>query len=115
MWLRARLWGRPSMEITTLIYAALAALGLLAVDATVMSGSVVINVSGPPQTEKTRVDQAALRALVAGVGRSREFGEILTQNKDEPLMDFVGRSSLVGVSELALYSTAIYLLQAHSA
>jgi hypothetical protein len=172
------------MDLTTLIYAALAALGLLAVDTAVMSGSAVINVSGPPRTEKTGVDQAAvqtrfnllltdivatksllqapeliwrsdegvgtaalqslglekvsmalkkrlglspdelrvsfywddgtLRALVAGVGRSGEFGEILTQNKDEPLMDFVGRSSLVGVSELAPYSTAIYLLRAHS-
>src|SRR5581483_1391666 len=59
-------------------------------------------------------DNGTLRALVAGVGHSGEFGEIVTQNKDEPLMDFVGRSSLVGVSELAPYSTAVYLLQAHS-
>jgi tetratricopeptide (TPR) repeat protein len=176
--------GEALMDITTLIYAALVALGLLAVDTALTSGSVVINVSGPPKTEKTEVDQAAvrtrfndllteivatksllqppeliwssdegvgmaaaqslglekvgaalknslglapdelrvsfyrdegaLRALVAGVGHSGEFEEILTQNKDEPLMDFVGRSSLVGVSELAPYATAVYLLQAHS-
>jgi Flp pilus assembly protein TadD len=60
------------------------------------------------------LDDGNLRALVAGVGHAGPFGEILTQNKGEPLMDFVGRASLVGVSELAPYATAIYLLQAHS-
>jgi len=172
------------MDITTLIYAALAALGLLAIDTAVTSGSVVVNVSGPPKTEQTEVDQSAvqtrfshlladiaqtksllqppeliwssdegvgmaaaqslglekvsqalkndlglapdelrvsfywdegaLRAQVAGVGHRGEFDQILSQNKDEPLMDFVGRASLVGVSELAPYSASVYLLQAHS-
>ena len=176
--------GEAPMDPTTLIYAALAALGLLAVDTAITSGSVVVNVSGPPKAEKTEVDQAAvearfnhlltdvvatktlltppeliwssdasvgmaaaqslglekvglalkndlglqndelrvsfyyddgkLRSLISGVGHSGDFGEILTQNKDEPLMDFVGRASLIGVSELAPYSTAIYLLQAHA-
>src|SRR5579871_1060570 len=50
------------MEIATLAYALAIAFSLLAVDTTVYSGSVVIEVVGPPKTEKIEVDQGAVRA-----------------------------------------------------
>jgi hypothetical protein len=50
------------MDITTIAYAVAIALGLLAVDTAVYSGSVVIEVVGPPKTEKMDIDEGAVQA-----------------------------------------------------
>ena len=50
------------MDITTIAYAVAIALGLLAVDTAVYSGTVVIEVVGPPKTEKIDVDERAVQA-----------------------------------------------------
>jgi len=50
------------VDITTLAYAVAIALGLLAVDTAVYSGTVVIEVVGPPKTEKIDVDEGAVQA-----------------------------------------------------
>jgi tetratricopeptide (TPR) repeat protein len=61
------------------------------------------------------VDQGALVGLVHGhshlVGN---INRVLTPNRGEPLISFVQRSALWTASELAPYSTALYLLQKHS-
>ena len=62
------------------------------------------------------VDKGKLRGLVHGhshlVGN---INQIMTPNEGEPLIAFVQRSALWGASQLAPYSTALYLLQKHSA
>ncbi len=62
------------------------------------------------------VDKGEMRGLVHGhshlVGN---INQIMIPNKDEPLIAFVQRSALWGASQLAPYSTALYLLQKHSA
>jgi tetratricopeptide (TPR) repeat protein len=62
------------------------------------------------------VENGALRGLVHGhshlVGN---INQVMIPNKDEPLIAFVQRSALWGASQLAPYSTALYLLQKHSA
>ena len=61
------------------------------------------------------VDKGALRGLVHGhshlVGN---INQIMIPNQGEPLIAFVQRSALWGASQLAPYSTALYLLQKHS-
>jgi tetratricopeptide (TPR) repeat protein len=61
------------------------------------------------------VDQGVLVGLVHGhshlVGN---INRVLTPNRGEPLISFVQRSALWTASELAPYSTALYLLQKHS-
>ena len=61
------------------------------------------------------VDKGELRGLVHGhshlVGN---INQIMVPNKDEPLIGFVQRSALWGASQLAPYSTALYLLQKHA-
>ncbi len=62
------------------------------------------------------VDKGALRGLVHGhshlVGN---INQIMIPNDGESLIAFVQRSALWGASQLAPYSTALYLLQKHSA
>ena len=62
------------------------------------------------------VDKGALRGLVHGhshlVGN---INQIMIPNDGEPLIALVQRSALWGASQLAPYSTALYLLQKHSA
>jgi tetratricopeptide (TPR) repeat protein len=48
------------MELTTLAYAVLLALGLLGTDAVLYSGSVQVEVAAPPKTDKLDVDEATL-------------------------------------------------------
>jgi tetratricopeptide (TPR) repeat protein len=62
------------------------------------------------------VENGALHALVAG--RSHlvgSFSQVLSPNPGEGLMSFLRRCALWGASQLAPYSTALYLLQKHAA
>jgi len=43
------------------------------------------------------------------------FSTVMVPQKDEPLLKFVQRCALWGVSQLAPYSTTLYLLQQHAA
>jgi tetratricopeptide (TPR) repeat protein len=62
------------------------------------------------------IEDGQTRALVSGSGHlTKDFSTVLTMNKDEPLLRFVQRCSLWGVSQLAPYSTTLYLLQQHAA
>jgi tetratricopeptide (TPR) repeat protein len=62
------------------------------------------------------IEDGQTRALVSGSGHlTKDFSNVLTMNKDEPLLRFVQRCSLWGVSQLAPYSTTLYLLQQHAA
>jgi hypothetical protein len=61
------------------------------------------------------VENGALQALVAG--RSHligNFSQVMALNPGESLMSFVRRCALWGGSQLAPYSTALYLLQQHA-
>jgi tetratricopeptide (TPR) repeat protein len=61
------------------------------------------------------VENGALQALVAG--RSHvvgNFSQVVALNPGEGLMSFVRRCALWGGSQLAPYSTALYLLQQHA-
>ncbi len=61
------------------------------------------------------VENGALRALVAG--RSHLvgiFSQVIVPNSGEGLMAFLRRCALWGSSQLAPYSTALYLLQQHA-
>jgi Tfp pilus assembly protein PilF len=61
------------------------------------------------------VQNGAVRALLSGAGRGHgAFEEVLAPHDDEALPDFVRRAALRGVSELAPYTTVLYLLQMHS-
>jgi tetratricopeptide (TPR) repeat protein len=54
-------------------------------------------------------------ALVSGTGHlTGSFRTVIVPNKDEPLLAFVQRCALWGASELAPYSTTLYLLQLHA-
>src|SRR3954452_19875613 len=61
------------------------------------------------------VENGALQALVAGrchlIGN---FSQVIALNPGEGLMSFVRRCALWGGSQLAPYSTALYLLQQHA-
>jgi tetratricopeptide (TPR) repeat protein len=60
-------------------------------------------------------DHGALRALVTGYGKRIEtLGEVLTLEKDEPVMAFVRRCTLLAASHIAPYATAINLLEEHA-
>src|SRR5437764_1740537 len=62
------------------------------------------------------VENGVMHGLVTG--RSHligNFSQIITPNKGEDLMGFVRRCALWGGSQLAPYSTALYLLQKHAA
>jgi tetratricopeptide (TPR) repeat protein len=62
------------------------------------------------------VDKGKLRGLVHGHSHLiGNINQIIIPNKDEPLIAFVQRSALWAASQLAPYSTALYLLQKHSA
>lgn len=50
------------MDLTTLFYGALIALGLLGTDVVLYSGSVVVEVTAPPKTEAFEVDQSAVES-----------------------------------------------------
>jgi tetratricopeptide (TPR) repeat protein len=62
------------------------------------------------------VENGAMHGLVTG--RSHligNFGQVIIPNSGENLMNFVRRCALWGGSQLAPYSTALYLLQQHAA
>ena len=60
-------------------------------------------------------ENGKLQALVTGAVRgTRAFREVLSPEKDEPLPHFVQRAALSGTSELAPYSTALYLMGKHA-
>jgi hypothetical protein len=62
------------------------------------------------------VENGAMHGLVAGRGHLvGNFIQIITPNAGENLMNFVRRCALWGGSQLAPYSTALYLLQQHAA
>jgi len=62
------------------------------------------------------VDHGALRGLVHGHSRIvGNVNQVMIPNEGEPLIAFVQRSALWGASQLAPYSTALYLLQQHAA
>jgi tetratricopeptide (TPR) repeat protein len=62
------------------------------------------------------VDEGALHGLVHGHSHLiGNINHIMIPNKGEPLIGFVQRSALWAASELAPYSTALYLVQKHSA
>jgi tetratricopeptide (TPR) repeat protein len=56
-----------------------------------------------------------LGALVSGYSHlTSTFRTVLTPEKDEPVLAFVQRCALWGASQLAPYSTTLYLLQQHA-
>jgi hypothetical protein len=60
-------------------------------------------------------EQGQVRGLISGDDRRvGSFHQILTMDKDEALVDFVHRCALWSASQLAPYTTALYLLQAHA-
>ena len=62
------------------------------------------------------VEDGKLRGLVNGTSHlTRDFRAVMVPNKDETLLAFVQRCSLWGASQLAPYSTALYLLGNHAA
>jgi tetratricopeptide (TPR) repeat protein len=62
------------------------------------------------------VENGAMRGLVAGRGHLiGNFSQVMVPNSGENLMNFVRRCALWGGSQLAPYSTALYLLQQHAA
>ncbi len=62
------------------------------------------------------LQNGALRGLVSGSAHGRGgFEQVLVPRDDESLPAFVRRSALWGASQLAPYTTALYLLQVHSA
>lgn len=61
-------------------------------------------------------DNGKLEALVSGGSHHiTGFSNTMSPEKDEDLLTFVRRCALWGVSELAPYSTTLYLLQQHAA
>jgi tetratricopeptide (TPR) repeat protein len=61
------------------------------------------------------VQNGALQGLITGNGHnSGPFEQVLIPRDDESLPNFVRRAALTGVSQLAPYTTALYLLQARS-
>ena len=55
-----------------------------------------------------------LQALVSGNGHAGDFREVLIPNQGESLIAFVHRCALWGASELAPYTTTLYLLRKHA-
>ncbi len=61
------------------------------------------------------LEHRALLGRVSGVTRHiGTFSQVLTPNKDEALLAFVRRCALWSASQVAPYSTALYLMQKHS-
>ncbi len=61
------------------------------------------------------VENGAMRGLVNGNGHLvGNFSQVITPDSGESLMNFVRRCALWGGSQLAPYSTALYLLQKHA-
>jgi Tfp pilus assembly protein PilF len=61
------------------------------------------------------VQHGALRGLISGTSHERApFEQELVPRDDEGVPDFVRRAALSGAAQLAPYTTALYLLQAHS-
>src|SRR5579871_991092 len=52
------------MEVTTLIYGALVALGIIGTDAALTSGSVFVEVNNPPWTETMDVDKNVVESQI---------------------------------------------------
>jgi hypothetical protein len=62
------------------------------------------------------VENGAMRGLVSGRSHLMgNFSQVIIPNSGEHLMNFVRRCALWGGSQLAPYSTALYLLQQHAA
>jgi tetratricopeptide (TPR) repeat protein len=62
------------------------------------------------------VEDGKLRGVVNGSSHmTGEFHNVIIPAKDETLLAFVQRSALWGASQLAPYSTSLYLLQQHAA
>jgi tetratricopeptide (TPR) repeat protein len=57
----------------------------------------------------------SLGGWVSGGQQGNDFRTVMVPNKDEKLLDFVRRCSLWGASQLAPYSTTLYLLEQHAA
>jgi tetratricopeptide (TPR) repeat protein len=55
-----------------------------------------------------------LRGLVSGSHLTTNFRAVMTPYKDEKLLAFVQRSALWGASQLAPYTTTLYLLEQHA-
>lgn len=61
------------------------------------------------------VQNGVLRGMVTGYGHSRGvFQQVLVPRDDESVPAFVRRAALFGASQLAPYTTALYLLQVHA-
>lgn len=61
-------------------------------------------------------ENGEVRGLVSGGSHHiSSFSTVMVPEKDEPLLNFVQRCALWGVSQLAPYSTTLYLLQQHAA
>jgi len=61
------------------------------------------------------VQNGTLQGLISGNGHtSGAFEQVLIPRDDESLPNFVRRAALTGASQLAPYTTALYLLQARS-
>ena len=62
------------------------------------------------------MENGALQALVAGRSHSAgNFSQVFAPNPGEGMVSFLRRCALWGASQLAPYSTALYLLQKHAA
>lgn len=60
-------------------------------------------------------DKGTLRGVVSGYGHNRgTFSHDLIPEKDEKLVTFIERCATWGASQLARYSTGLYLLQRHA-
>ncbi len=61
------------------------------------------------------LQNGTLRGVVSGDGRSRgKFSQEFEPEKDEPLLNFIQRCATWGASQLAPYTTALFLLQHHA-
>lgn len=60
------------------------------------------------------MEGGVLQALVSGDGHSGGFREVMAPNQGESVIAFVRRCAVFGASELAPYTTALYLLQKHA-
>lgn len=61
------------------------------------------------------VEEGIIRGLVSGYTHfGVKFGQVLTIDKGETFMAFMRRCSLRGISQIAPYTTAVYLMGAHS-
>jgi tetratricopeptide (TPR) repeat protein len=59
-------------------------------------------------------EREQLRGLVSGSHLNNNFRTVITPYKDEKLLTFVQRCAMWGASQLAPYTTTLYLLERHS-